>query len=292
MSLAPFRIVTVCTGNICRSPLGEALLRQELTLPDFEIASAGIMAVIGAHVPRPQMRIAKGLGVSGLEAHKPQLVTEEFVENADLILGMSRGHRKRVVRLDPQAVRKTFTIREFARLAPLVTPNDVREFMEPGVSALAAAVEAVGSKRGLLPPPKFVEEFDVIDPYKQGRSVYKLSRDELVPAVEVTSAFFKSIASMFPQAEDKGGAGLRVVVRNRAQGIEAAKLEEAVAAASRVPVKVRTGQTIATLTPVSLDSLPRRSSIHRIIKDDGASGSDTEKAHSIPKWSDLTREGA
>ena len=197
MNAAPYKIVTVCTGNICRSPLAEALLRESLDTPALDVSSAGIMAAVGGSVPRQQLRIAAKLGVRGLETHRPQPLTRRMIEDADLVLGMSRGHRKRIVRMDPEAVRRTFTIREFARLAPLVTVEDVEVLVANGMDSVPAAIEAVASKRGLLPPPKFPEEFDVIDPFKQKKSVYKLSRDELVPAVKVTGDFLASIIDIF-----------------------------------------------------------------------------------------------
>ena len=126
-----FRILTVCTGNICRSPLAESILRQDLPAEHFTVSSAGIMAVPNGQVPDPQLRIGKAIGITDLDQHRAQSLTEGRLGLADLVLGLSRGHRKRTVRLDPVAVRKTFTLREFAHLAPYVTPEDVEECL-PG----------------------------------------------------------------------------------------------------------------------------------------------------------------
>lgn len=195
-----FRILTVCTGNICRSPLAEALLRKYLPAQVFTVSSAGIMATAHTAVPKPQLRIAKKLGAGDLSVHQPRLVTQELVDQQDLILAMSRAHRRRLMRLDPSVVRRTFTIREFARLASLVTPNDIKAEMTPDTGALNAAVAAVAAKRGLMPPPENQDEFDIVDPFRQGRATYRRSRDELVPAAELTADFLNLVANLFGDA--------------------------------------------------------------------------------------------
>ena len=190
-------ILTVCTGNICRSPLAEYLLREDLPPEEFNISSAGIMAVPDGRVPTQQLRIAASIGIGGMEAHRAQMLTKGRLGVSDLILALSRGHRKRIVRMDPQVVRKTFTLREFAHLASHVTPADVEECIPENASTLHAAVEAVARMRGMVPPPGSMEDFDVIDPFRQSRAIYKLSRDQLVPAAETTAAYLNGIVDLF-----------------------------------------------------------------------------------------------
>ena len=192
-----FEVMTVCTGNICRSPLAEALLKRDLPADVFTVSSSGIKAVPSGQVPPRQVKVGQKLGVSGLEEHIARYTTGELVERADLLLSMSRGHRKHVLRLDPSVARRSFTIREFARLAGAVTPDDVRANLPTCVSPLHAAVEAVAQKRGLLPPPESLDDLDVVDPYRQRASVYRKSRDELVPAAEVTAQFLNQVVELF-----------------------------------------------------------------------------------------------
>lgn len=192
-----FRILTVCTGNICRSPLAESILRQDLPPEQFAVSSAGIMAVPNGQVPEPQLRVASAIGITDMEQHRAQSLTEGKLGLADLVLGLSRGHRKRTVRLDPTAVRRTFTLREFAHLAAYVTPEDVEECLPESTTALTAAVEAVARKRGMVAPPPSQDYYDVVDPFRQSRAVYKLSRDQLVPAAETTAAYLNGILNIF-----------------------------------------------------------------------------------------------
>ena len=192
-----FRILTVCTGNICRSPLAESILRLDLDPEIFTISSAGIMAVQGGRVPAPQVRIGKSVGVSDLEQHRAQQITVGKIGISDLVLGLSRGHRKRIARLEPTSVKKLFTMREFAHIAQHVTPDDIEEQLAGSPSPLHAAVAAVNAKRGMISPPLMGEEQDVVDPFRKSRSVYKQSRDELVPATEVTAAFLAGVVDVF-----------------------------------------------------------------------------------------------
>lgn len=190
-------ILTVCTGNICRSPLAEYLLREDLPPEEFNISSAGIMAVPDGRVPTQQLRIAASIGIGGMEAHRAQMLTKGRLGVSDLILALSRGHRKRIVRMDPQVLRRTFTLREFAYLAGHVRPEDVEVCFPEFPDTLQAAVEAVARMRGMVPPPASNEDFDIVDPFRESRAIYKLSRDQLVPAAETTAAYLNGIVDLF-----------------------------------------------------------------------------------------------
>src|SRR3989449_8454626 len=92
------RILLVCTGNICRSPLAEALLRralEERSVAGVSVTSAGTGAWDGAPASEGAYLVGleRGLDLSG---HRARLLTRELVEEADLILTMARHHRARV----------------------------------------------------------------------------------------------------------------------------------------------------------------------------------------------------
>src|SRR5512139_239226 len=95
------RVLFVCSGNTCRSPLAEALFRrmlEEAGRPDIQVGSAGSAAIDGAPASEGAYLVAleQGLDLSG---HRARLLTRELVEGADLILAMSRGHLARLDRL-------------------------------------------------------------------------------------------------------------------------------------------------------------------------------------------------
>jgi protein-tyrosine-phosphatase len=98
-------VLFVCTGNICRSPLAEALLQREVAAREMDgvrVASAGTGAWDGA----PASEGAYLIGLEhdlDLSAHRARLLTRDMVRSADLVFTMSRHHRARVQELEPEA---------------------------------------------------------------------------------------------------------------------------------------------------------------------------------------------
>lgn len=183
-------ILTVCTGNICRSPLAEVLLRTRLAPLGVQVASAGTHGLDGYGMTPEAQRLAADLGVGAelASAHRARYLTGAELGTPDLILAMSREHRRRIVELEPSRLRSAFTVREFARLAA-DTPDDdiVADAAVAGPEAstrLRAAVAAVAAMRGMSAPPADPADDDVIDPYRRPWETYQLSAQQLVPAVD------------------------------------------------------------------------------------------------------------
>jgi protein-tyrosine phosphatase len=92
-------ILVVCTGNTCRSPLAEALLRSALQpLGNVTVTSAGTGAWEGAPASEGAYLVGLENGLD-LSAHRATMLTRELVASADLILTMSRHHAARVADL-------------------------------------------------------------------------------------------------------------------------------------------------------------------------------------------------
>ena len=92
-------ILTVCVGNICRSPVAAAILRQNL--PHLAVASAGIGAVVGSDVDPTAREVAEVAGVIVGE-HAARQFTREIGEQHDLILVLEGGHKREIERIAPE----------------------------------------------------------------------------------------------------------------------------------------------------------------------------------------------
>jgi low molecular weight protein-tyrosine phosphatase len=110
-------ILLVCTGNICRSPIAEGLVRKladELGA-SVEVGSVGVVGWEGSPAVHEAVLAAaeRGADISG---HVARRLEVSHVEEADLILCMAAEHRDAVVRLVPEGEPRTFTLKELARL--------------------------------------------------------------------------------------------------------------------------------------------------------------------------------
>ncbi|CAM3170484.1 protein tyrosine phosphatase [Vibrio rarus] len=97
-------ILVVCIGNICRSPIGEELLKQ--ALPDKKITSAGLGALADKPADPKSEHACKVHGYS-LSKHKARQITSEMITDSDLILVMEKKHISEITKIDPSARGKT-----------------------------------------------------------------------------------------------------------------------------------------------------------------------------------------
>lgn len=190
-----FRILTVCTGNICRSPLAETLLRHVLQRLPITVASAGTHALVDQPMTEQNQRIAADLGVTDGANHRARQLVADHVRDADLVLALSREHRKQIVEMLPRAARKTFTLREFARLSEAFEAShpNLSVIEDPG-ARMRTLVQELAQSRGTVLAPEHPEDDDVVDPFRQSDEVYRESADQLVPAVNATAALLRRTA--------------------------------------------------------------------------------------------------
>ena len=102
-------ILTVCTGNICRSPLAEYRFKELCEDKDIAVASAGVNALVGQHADDSALLIAEENGLD-LKAHKGQALTESIVQENELILVMENHHKKLICDLYPFSTGKVFLL--------------------------------------------------------------------------------------------------------------------------------------------------------------------------------------
>ncbi|MBO1267692.1 arsenate reductase/protein-tyrosine-phosphatase family protein [Arthrobacter cavernae] len=198
-SSAPVRILTVCTGNICRSPVAERLLQAGLdqVLPGaFEVRSAGTRAMVGEPIQPPSAAIIRAFG--GTPDHfAARQLTERILRQTDIVLTMTTKHRGEVLQLDASLLKRTFTIREFARMLEVLQDRDGGA---PASGAETAAFWRELPKRAAavrhLTLAADSGDNDVVDPYRRGPEVYAQMEDQLAPAILTILRFARVSAGL------------------------------------------------------------------------------------------------
>jgi protein-tyrosine phosphatase len=176
-----FRILAICSGNVCRSPFLELLLGSALTgRPDLAVGSAGTIARPGMRMTDEIVRVAMRHGIPepDARAHGARRLDEATVAAADLVLGLTREHRAAAVELQPRALRRAFTLTEFARL---IGDPETAAGRTPG-----ELVEAAASRRGGAQPVA-ADVDDIRDPIGLPQAVYDEVGEEIATAAGVVA---------------------------------------------------------------------------------------------------------
>jgi protein-tyrosine phosphatase len=109
-------ILFVCTGNICRSPMAEGILKKLLhdaRLEQISAASAGVCALPGNPASSLARRVAAENGVD-LSKHRARPVSSDIMDQSDLVLAMEPSHRHDLIASYPEARNRIFLARCFA----------------------------------------------------------------------------------------------------------------------------------------------------------------------------------
>lgn len=165
MSDQVFRVLHVCTGNICRSPMAEHLMRRALNdagAGRVVVESAGTWGHTGSPMEPYALAALAARGVDGADFRARELAAEH-VAGADLVLAATREHRASAVVMHPRAAARTFTLREFARLTDGLDPADLPD--DDVVERARSLVRAAAGRRGLAPPARPADD-DLSDPYQ------------------------------------------------------------------------------------------------------------------------------
>lgn len=135
MAQSEKRVLFVCTGNTCRSPMAEGMFRAMVEKRgDFEVRSAGVAAFDGGGASSQTLEVIEKRGTS-LDGFRSQSVSEELMEWATHVFTMTRGHLEALVRLYPQAEEKLFLACEFVDLPGRGVGADVPDPIGQGLRA-------------------------------------------------------------------------------------------------------------------------------------------------------------
>jgi protein-tyrosine phosphatase len=202
---APFTVLSVCMGNICRSPMAERLLVAAAR----EVAGAKADALLYVHGggvgdwhigermdPGAARQVrARGGDTDGFRARK---LRGEHIDSSDLVLTATADHQDYVLSLRPDAASRTFVLGEFGRLLPAALSSvdlpapaldpDERRLADPAqvpdrdavYERGVAIVEAVGALRGGQPPRP---DDDLDDPWGRDDRYFGRVADEIETTV-------------------------------------------------------------------------------------------------------------
>jgi protein-tyrosine phosphatase len=185
-----FAVLFVCHANLCRSPMAERLARRAFAggfgadAAGLTVASAGTHAYAGSpmHPGTAQVLAELGAQVDGF-ASRP--LTPRLVTGADLVLTATRAQRAACVTMAPDAVGRTFTLRQFGRLAGAL--DKAPEAQSPHATVTMRLRALVGRAlvvRGRLQPVRPTED-ELSDPVSQPVPAFRVCAAEIQRVLDV-----------------------------------------------------------------------------------------------------------
>lgn len=137
------KVLFICTGNTCRSPMAEAIFNKLMQnrqpgSNEIKSASAGLYALHNDEATPQAIEVMRNVGID-LSQHRSRLVDEKMLQEVDLILTMTDHHCHQLQEQFPHVQHKVYTLAEYAGLP----------------------------------------EEDVSDPYGQGMEAYRLARQQI-----------------------------------------------------------------------------------------------------------------
>ena len=106
------KVLVVCTGNTCRSPMAAGWLNRKLKGKGWTAESAGVAAYSGGPASPEAVAAMREIGID-VSGHRSQPLTKALADEANIILAMTEGHRREIVRRYPEAKDRTHLVHGF-----------------------------------------------------------------------------------------------------------------------------------------------------------------------------------
>ncbi len=170
----PIDLLLLCTANQCRSPMAEVLLQHRLDGIDASVRVSSAGSLPGgrpATAHGQEVMAARGLDLS---AHQSRQLDGSLIDGAHLIIGMAREHVREVASLRPEALDRSFTLKELVRMAAPAGPRHREESVGAWLSRVSVA-----RRRSDLVGIGNDPELDIADPIGRGIGDYEKTADEI-----------------------------------------------------------------------------------------------------------------
>ena len=160
------RVLFICTGNICRSPMGELLFRTYTQGTSLEVGSAGTHSLAGHSIDPSSKALMDAVGINSSQFRSTQL-TQDIADNSDLILCFEPEQRHNIVVIAPTALPYTFTLTDFSNMCAYCAQHN----MITGVTIqerLQSVIDQSMQIRPMLPPSATIP-----DPYRKNFEAFR-----------------------------------------------------------------------------------------------------------------------